>query len=467
MASNDLAFTPISELSQLIEQKKVSPVEVAELMLQRIDQYDSQLLAFHTVFRDEVLATARAAEAEIQHGYHRGPLHGIPLGIKANYESGPTCCGSGALADYVAPADCTVVAKLKQAGALILGKTSMYEFGMVVSTTKAHFPVTRNPWNLERESGGSSGGTAASTVAGMAYGGTGHDTGGSIRWPAQCCGIVGFKPTYGRVSRAGVFPTSWSLDHMGPLARTITDSALILQAIAGYDPKDLGSANEPVPDFTAQLGKGIRGARIGLLRSLYEDNCEPSMLQAFNDAVKVFESLGAEIVDVPTITLRQLSGIQWPNLNVDSTQIHLENMRNRSDDYLPHTKLHVAYGLLVDGMHYVNALRARAQVRNDLIRTLTNDVDVLMTPTTGFAAPVATVEPPGVHILTGEFPLYTHLYNSTGLPAIQVPCGFEKDGLPVGLQIAGKPFDESTVLQFAHAYERETDWHQRRPPLFA
>ena len=463
--SADLVYVSIAELSDRIRNKDISPVEVVQATLDRIDRLEPQLNAFNTVFADQALAEARQAEADIGRGSYRGPLHGIPIGIKDIYECGPTTCGSESLADYVADQDCTSVAKLKQAGAIVVGKTATYEFAYGFPTTQSYFKPTRNPWSLAHDAGGSSSGTAASTAAGLAYAGMGSCTGGSIRWPAQACGIVGLKATYGRVSRAGVYPLSWSLDHTGPLARTVTDAALMLQACAGYDPLDPASAKVPVPDFTAKLGQDVTGLRIGLLRSLYEDNCDPKLLGPYNAAVQKFADLGAQLVDLPSISLTQMQAIEWPGLFADCATIHVNNVRHAGDKYNPHAKLFVAYGLLVSGAQYLMGAQARAQVRDDLIGALETEVDVLMLPTSGFQINTIQDSSPGPSIVARSFSVYTPIFNFTGLPALQVPCGFDTDGLPVGFQIAGLPFDEATICQVGHAYEQATDWHTRHPDL--
>lgn len=464
-ADHDLAYVSIAELSDRIRNKDISPVEVVQATLERIDRLEPQLNAFNTVFADQALAEARQAEADIGRGTYRGPLHGIPIGIKDIYECGPTTCGSESLADYVADQDCTSVAKLKQAGAIVVGKTATYEFAYGFPTTQSYFKPTRNPWSLAHDAGGSSSGTAASTAAGLAYAGMGSCTGGSIRWPAQACGIVGLKATYGRVSRAGVYPLSWSLDHTGPLARSVTDAALMLQGCAGYDPLDPASAKVPVPDFTAKLGQDVTGMRIGLLRSLYEDNCDPKLLGPYNAAVQKFADLGAQIVDLPSISLTQMQAIEWPGLFADCATIHVNNVRHAGDKYNPHAKLFVAYGLLVSGAQYLMGAQARAQVRDDLIGALETEVDVLMLPTSGFQINTIQDRSPGPSIVSKSFSVYTPIFNFTGLPALQVPCGFDTDGLPVGFQIAGLPFDEATICQVGHAYEQATDWHTRHPDL--
>lgn len=464
-ADHDLVYVSIAELSDRIRTKDISPVEVVRATLDRIDRLEPQLNAYNTVFADQAVAEARQAEADIGRGDYRGPLHGIPIGIKDIYECGPTTCGSESLADYVADQDCTSIAKLKQAGAIVVGKTATYEFAYGFPTTQSYFKPTRNPWSLDHDAGGSSSGTAASTAAGLAYAGMGSCTGGSIRWPAQACGIVGLKATYGRVSRAGVYPLSWSLDHTGPLARSVTDAALMLQGCAGYDPLDPASAKVPVPDFTAKLGQDVTGLRIGLLRSLYEDSCDPKLLGPYNAAVQKFADLGAQLVDLPSISLTQMQAIEWPGLFADCATIHVNNVRHAGDKYNPHAKLYVAYGLLVSGAQYLMGAQARAQVRDDLINALETEVDVLMLPTSGFQVNTIQDSSPGPSIVSRSFSVYTPIFNFTGLPALQVPCGFDTDGLPVGFQIAGLPFDEATICQVGHAYEQATDWHTRHPEL--
>lgn len=463
-SSRDLAYLPLTEAAKLVEEKEVSPVDLTDAVLDRIEDLNPKVNAYNAVFKEEAIEAAKKAEAEIQSGRYLGPLHGIPLAVKDIYESGPTNCGSKTLEHYVAEEDATSVTKLKEAGAVIVGKTATYEFAYGFPTRQSYYKPTLNPYNFQHEAGGSSSGSAAACAAGMAYGAMGSCTGGSIRWPAQCCGIVGLKATYGRVSRAGVYPLSWSLDHTGPLTRTVADAAAVLQGCAGYDPKDPASADVPVPNFSEKIGRDIKGMKVGLLRNLYEDNCDPKVMEPYSQAIPVFQELGAEVVDVDCINLRQLQAIEWPTLFSDAAAIHIENVRRRGDDYNPHAKLFIAYGLLVSSVYYLQAQRVRAQVRDDLLRALDN-VDVLVSPTAGFQVPPVLDESPGLSIIAGDFSVYTPMFNITGFPAIQVPCGFDSDGLPVGLQIAGKPFDEATIVQVAHAYEQASPWRQRQPDL--
>src|SRR5262245_46093663 len=272
--SSQLAYLSLSEAATFIARLELATVELTYAMLDRISALDPKLHSYYTVFSKEALAAAREAETQIRGGNYRGPLHGIPLAVKDIYESGPTTCGSKLRKDYVAQQDCTVVKKLKKAGTVMLGKLATYEFAMGLPTLASHFQPARNPWNLDMDPGGSSSGSGAALAAGLTFGAMGSDTGGSIRWPAFCCGIVGMKATYGRVSRAGVFPLSWSLDHTGPMTRTVKDCALLLQACAGPDPLDPASADVPVPDFSAKLGRDLKGLRIGILRKLFAGNCD-------------------------------------------------------------------------------------------------------------------------------------------------------------------------------------------------
>ncbi|MBV8451417.1 MAG: hypothetical protein JOZ29_03990 [Deltaproteobacteria bacterium] len=463
--ADELAYMSIAELSPRVQRKEISPVEIAQTMLTRIEQHNSRLNAYYTVFADEMLAAANSAENEIARGIYRGPLHGIPLGIKDIYEYGRTTCGSKPLENYHAEGRATAVTRLLESGALIAGKTATYEFAFGFPTNQSYFKPTRNPWNLAHDAGGSSSGTASSVAAGLAYAGMGSCTGGSIRWPAQCCSIVGLKPTYGRVNRAGVYPLAWSLDHTGPLARTVTDAAMVLRACSGHDPADPASANLPVPDYTAKLGRDIKGMRIGLLLSLYDKTCNPKIRAPYEAAVREFERMGAKLVEVPSITLEQAQAIEWPALFAETAAIHVDNVRNRGSEYNPHAKLYVALGLLVSGACYLTASRVRAQVRDDLIRALETTADVLMLPTSGAAVPLVPEASPGLSIISENFAIYTPIFNFTGLPAIQVPCGFDSDGLPVGFQIAGKPFDEETICQVSFAYEQATAWHRQHPAL--
>jgi aspartyl-tRNA(Asn)/glutamyl-tRNA(Gln) amidotransferase subunit A len=462
--SAELAYLPLSEVAALIEKRELSPVELTQAMLERISALDSKLHAYYTLFAEEALATAREAETQIRNGNYRGPFHGIPFAVKDIYESGPTTGGSKLRKDYVARQDCTSVTKLKQAGGILLGKLATYEFAMGLPTLASHFQPARNPWNLDIDPGGSSSGSGAALAAGLAYGAMGSDTGGSIRWPAFCCGIVGMKATYGRVSRAGVFPLSWNLDHTGPMTRTVRDCAVMLQACAGYDPQDPASANVPVPDFTAQLGRDVKGMRIGVPRKLFADNCGKEILAAFGTAATQLSKLGAELIDVDSITFGELWAVFWPLVCADAAAYHLDDLRTRPNDYNPDLKLTLAMGTLVSATSYLQSQRAREQVRRRMLQQL-GTVDLFMLPTTGMMPAPIRSESPGMWLMNENFAIYTPLFNLTGFPALALPCGFSAAGLPIGFQLAGKPFDEATVFQAGYAYEQSTPWHTRHPAL--
>lgn len=464
IAGSQLAYLSLSEAAARVAQRELSPVELTQATLDRISALDPKLHAYYTVFAAEALAAAREAEAQIRGGSYRGPLHGIPLAVKDIYESGPTTGGSKLRKDYVATQDCTVVTKLKQAGGVMLGKLATYEFAAGLPTLSSYFQPARNPWDLETDPGGSSSGSGAAVAAGLAFGAMGTDTGGSIRWPAFCCGIVGMKATYGRVSRVGVFPLSWNLDHTGPMTRTVRDCALMLQACAGYDPRDPAAANVPVPDFSAQLGQDIKGMRVGVPRTLFADNCSKEILAAFEAAVAQMAKLGAVVTEVESITLGEMQATLWPLLCADAAAYHLPDLQKRPGDYNPDLRLLLAAGVLVSATAYVQAQRAREQIRRRMLRQL-ETVDLFMLPTTGFMPARIRAESPGLFLMSEDFSIYTPLFNLTGFPALALPCGFSAAGLPIGFQLAGKPFDEATVFQAGSAYEQATPWHTRHPAL--
>src|SRR5215831_555497 len=462
--SASLAYLPLSEVAALIAKRDLSPVELTQGTLDRISALDSRLHSYYTVFASEALVAAKAAEAEIRGGHYRGPLHGVPVAVKDIYEAGPTTGGSKLRKDYVAAQECTVVQKLKQAGGVLLGKLATWEFAASLSTLASHFPPARNPWNLEVDPGGSSSGAGAAVAAGLAFGAMGTDTGGSIRYPAFCCGIVGLKATYGRVSRAGVFPLSWSLDHTGPMTRTVKDCALMLQACAGYDPLDPASANVAVPDFSAKLGQDLKGLRIGILRKLFAGNCDKEIVAGFEAAATQMAKLGAEVIDVDSVTPGELQATFWPLSSADAATYHFPDLRARAGDYNPDLRLLLAVGVLVSATAYVQAQRAREQMRHRMLEQL-KTVDLFMVPTIGALPGPIRAESPGLFLLAEDFPIYTALFNLTGFPALALPCGFSRTRLPLGFQLAGKPFDEATVFQAGYAYEQAMPWHTRHPAL--
>ena len=462
--NSQLAYLSLAEAANLIAKRELSPVELTQAMLDRVATLDPKLHSYYTVFSAEALAAAREAEAQIRGGNYRGPLHGMPLAVKDIYESGPTTCGSKLRKDYVAPQDCTAVKKLKQAGGVILGKLATYEFALGLPTLASYFQPARNPWNVEMDPGGSSSGSGAALAAGLTFGAMGSDTGGSIRWPAFCCGIVGMKATYGRVSRAGVFPLSWNLDHTGPMTRTVKDCALMLQGCAGYDPRDPASARVPVTDFGAKLGQDLRGMRIGVPRKLFGDNCDKEILAAFDQAVTQMTQLGAAVREVELVTFGELWAVFWPLLCADAAAYHLEDLQKRPGDYNPDLRMALAAGVLVSATAYLQAQRVREQIRRTMLQQL-ESVDLFMLPTTGMMPTRIRAESPGMFLMAEDFYIYTPLFNLTGFPALALPCGFSAAGLPIGFQLAGKPFDEATVFQASYAYEQATPWHKQHPAL--
>ncbi len=469
MSAGDLCHRPIPELSALLRSRQVSPVEVVGAFLDRIDRVEPEVNAFITVARDEATRAAQQAEAEMARGEYRGTMHGIPVGIKDLYDTAGirTTSGSKIDADRVPTADSAVVEGLKTAGAVIIGKLMMTEFAFGEQGRNAHYGDVRNAWDLSRMPGGSSTGSAASVAAGECAASLGSDTGGSIRVPASLCGLAGLKPTYGLVSRRGMTPLSWSLDHAGPLARTVEGAAAALQAIAGHDPLDPTSADAPVPNYEERLTGEVRGLRVGVLREYVWDLIDPEVERLTRAAFEQVAGLGVEVEDVSVPRLEDYGLVMSTIIPADAAAVHRETVLKRGADYDPVTRIHIESGLFVTAADYSKANQLRASLNRDIAQVLER-VDFLMTPTCpvtapSYAAPVVTLggqEFPSRMVLSR----ITRLFNSNGLPAATVPCGFS-EGLPVGLQIAGRAFDDAGVLNMAYAYEQAAGWHTRRPPL--
>jgi aspartyl-tRNA(Asn)/glutamyl-tRNA(Gln) amidotransferase subunit A len=463
MQATDLHYLTLAEAARLVRERAVSPVELTRTALERIERLDGRLRSFITVTAESALEEARRAEAAVGLQSALAPLHGVPIALKDLFDTAgvATTAGSRILGDRVPSKDATVVSRLRESGAVMLGKLNMHEFAFGVTTLNPHYGTCRNPWDTDRIPGGSSGGSGAAVAAGLCYGALGSDTGGSIRIPGSLCGIVGLKPTYGRVSRSGVLPLSWSLDHAGPMTRTVTDTALMLDAIAGHDPADPGSAAVPVPDYTATLEDGVRGLRVGLPRRYFFEQMEPAVERAVEDAVAVLRQAGAEVRDVEIEGIEHTGAAFAPIISVEAASYHARWLRECPQDYGADVLGRLMQGDLYPATQYVNAQRLRRTITDNFLATL-SEVDVLMMPTMPVTAPripgpaVATPNP----LTRNTFP-----FDVTGLPALTLPCGFDPDGLPIGLQIAGRPFDEPTVLRAARAYERATDWHTRHPRL--
>jgi aspartyl-tRNA(Asn)/glutamyl-tRNA(Gln) amidotransferase subunit A len=458
-------FLTIAEAARLIEQRELSPVELVDSRLARIQRFDGKLNSFIRVLADEARAAARTAEAEIAAGKYRGPLHGIPIGLKDIYETAgiATTGHSKVMQDHVPKADALSVARLKAAGAVVMGKLATHEFALGGPSFDLPWPPARNPWDTSRFTGGSSSGTGASVAAALVLGGTGSDTGGSIRGPAAFCGLAGIKPTYGLISRMGILPLAFSLDHAGPMAWTAEDCAILLQAMAGHDPADPGSANHPIPDYRAALAGEVKGLRIGLIRHFYErDNEANAATQAaIAAAAQTLEGLGCTVREVTLSPLADWAACGMAIMQSEAYAIHEANLRNRFTDYGEIFRDRMALAGLVTGADYVQALRRRRELVAELDRAMA-DLDVVLTAAApSEAPPIDSV--PKFAIL--ERPSLTIAFNVTGSPAMSVCCGYTDSGLPLSFQLVGKRFADATVLRLAHAYEQATPWRDRRPTL--
>jgi aspartyl-tRNA(Asn)/glutamyl-tRNA(Gln) amidotransferase subunit A len=458
-------YLTIAEAGALISKRELSPVELVESRLERIERLDGELHSFIRVLREPALAAARSAEAEIMAGHWRGPLHGIPVGLKDIYETkGVATTGhSKVLIDHVPRQDATSVRRLTEAGAIVLGKLATHEFAFGGPSFDLPWPPARNPWDTTRFTGGSSSGTGAAVAAGLVLGGTGSDTGGSIRGPAAFCGLAGLKPSYGRISRAGILPLAFSLDHAGPMAWTAEDCAIMLGAMAGHDPADPASANRPVPDYRAALSGDVKGLRIGLIRHFYEtDNpANEATQEGIAAAAKVLEHLGCSVREIRLSPLADWAACGILIMLAEGYAIHEVNLRQRFTDYGEAFRDRMALAALISGGDYVQAVRRRRELVAEFATALA-DLDLVMAAAAPSEAPA--IEAVGKFAIF-ERPSLTMPFNVTGTPAMSVCCGYTLTGLPLAFQLAGKPFDEATVLRLAHAYEKATPWRSSRPRL--
>ncbi len=475
MSRNELIYMSATDLADKIKEKQISPVDVVQAYLNRIEAVDSKVNAFITVMSDEALEAARQSEADVIAGSIKGPLHGVPVGIKDQiYTNGiRTSCASKIRADFVPNFDATVVKGLKRSGAIILGKLNMTEFAMGDPITSA-FGVTRNPWDLTRNPGTSSTGSGAATASFMCATSLGEDTGGSVRGPAANCGLVGIRPSWGRVSRYGVDGASWSLDTIGPISRTVEDCALTLGAIAGYDENDQYTKDLTVPDYRSALTGNVKGIRVGLVKEFLDPEVmgvTDAVRQGVLDAGEILEGLGAEIEEV-SIPLAPIAGVASRIISaVERSSLHPEWLRENSEDFHHNTRVAFTTGELVPSQVYYKAQKIRTLVRMQALDAL-DKYDVLAMPGASEPATVMNLEPgirskeSAIQALTEAS--YRGFFSLVSGPAMSVGCGFTKEGdtrLPLGMQIAGKPFDEATVMNVAFAYQQNTNWHLERPPL--
>src|ERR1700730_8383724 len=443
MTADELCYAGIRELGGLFRRGTLSPVDYATDLLGRVERLDKGLNSYVTVTAERALADARAAEAAIRRG-DAGPLAGIPIAYKDLYATKGirTTAGSAVLGDWVPDFDCTCVTRLQQAGMVMLGKLITHEFAFGIQFPGHRFPPARNPWNVDHIPGGSSS--------------------GSIRGPPAFCGIAGLKPTYGRVSRAGVVTLSWTLDHTGPMARSAEDCAFMLQALAGHDPADPASAREPVPDYLAGLEGGVKGLRVGVVRDYFFEQVEPETVAAFERALAELGRLGATVRDVTIPSIHATPSFMVIMLT-EAFSYHERDLREHPELYGDVLREKLMAGGLFRADEYVQAQRLRAQIREDTARAL-QTVDVLITPTVLGPAPAFKL----VH--DPDFPFAKSNmgpFNISGLHPLAIPPGFSSSGLPLSMQISGRPFDEATVLRTGHAYQRATEWHRRRPPISA
>jgi aspartyl-tRNA(Asn)/glutamyl-tRNA(Gln) amidotransferase subunit A len=469
VAPDDLTRLGIAEAGERIRRRDLSPVELTRAYLDRIQREDGALQAYITVLSEPALDAARTAEQAIARGGYRGPLHGIPIALKdlVMTRGIRTTCGSRILKEWVPDADAAVATRLYAAGAILLGKLNMHEFAYGPTGVNPHYGTPKNPWDRARMPGGSSSGSGVAVAAGLCAGALGTDTGGSVRIPASLCGIVGLKPTYGRVSRAGVIPLAWSLDHVGPMTRTVADAALLLQALAGRDPADPSTDDVPMPDYRRGLEGGIRGLRLGLPRDLFFERLDPEVRAVVLGAARSLEGLGASVEEVALPRIPHAGPASFAIIASEATAYHEPYLKTRAALYGADVRARLTAGQFVLATQYLKAQRARQVIRAEVDAVL-GRVHALLLPTTPIPAPPLQAGEATVDGLTEDVRWWlircTRPINVTGHPALSVPCGFTAGGLPIGLQLVGRHFDEAMLLRIGHAFEAVSPAKGRRPP---
>ena len=463
---NDDRFFTIAEVAPLLASRRLSSVKLTQLCLDRIARDDGQLHAFITVTEERAIEAAHRADREIASGAYRGPLHGVPYAVKDVYDTRGirTTGGSRAFSDNVPRSNAVAVDRLERAGAVLLGKLATDELTYGGVDFDAGYPPARNPWDTRRDPGGSSSGSAAAVAAGLCLASLGTDTGGSVRLPAGLCGIAGLKPTYGRVSRRGVMLNSYSLDHCGPMAWSARDCAILLQAIAGHDPDDTASANVAVPDYSTALGKSLQGVRIGVVSHFFKRDAPAGeeACAAVDRALQLLREIGAHTDDVELCSLTEYAEskaiIQWPEI----FNLYGDEAERRPEAFGPKFRTRIAGGARIAAVDYLRAQERRRELTTQMAKVMSNR-DALVT--CGAYGPAAPLEEVAARPTRNQPADNTVPFSMTGYPAISICVGFSRDGLPLSLQIAGKPFEEGMVLRIADAYERATPWRQRRPVL--
>jgi amidase len=462
----DLCYRTLTEAAGLLRRRETSPVELTRAVLARIERLDPQLHSYITVTSERALERARAAEQELAGGHDRGPLHGIPIAVKDLYftKGVPTTCASRVLAEWVPDFNATVVERLEAAGAVLLGKLNMTEFAMIGYAPS--LPIPRNPWDLARHTGGSSSGSGVATAAGLCFASLGTDTGGSIRNPSAWCGVVGLKPTYGRVSRHGVFPLGMTLDHVGPITRSVADAAAVLEVIAGADTDDASSLDAPVPECSAALSRGVRGVRIGIDEHYMAEHVHPDALTALMAAIEVLQQQGAALVRVSIPAVEEVLEAWAVICSAEAVAAHEATYPARADEYGPSFRSFLEYGTRITGAEYAKAHLSRLAFARRFQQVFER-VEVFACPGFFMQAPLAdALDPYGPFSQAfAPFMRFTAPFNFGGNPTLSVPAGFSDDGLPHGIQLVGPLLGEAVVCQVGHAYEQATEWHHRRPPL--
>jgi aspartyl-tRNA(Asn)/glutamyl-tRNA(Gln) amidotransferase subunit A len=467
MQTENILVQPVRQIATQIRSGEVSPTKLVDMVLQRIEATDDDIKAYSLVCAEKAREDAEQAERELESGYDRGPLHGLPVSVKdlIDMKGGPTTYGSPIFKDHVPKEDAAVVQRLRDAGAVIVGKTNTHEFALGGIT-----PPTRNPFGLDRIPGGSSGGSAAAVAAGSALLSLGSDTGGSIRIPASFCGVVGLKPSYGLVSRVGVFPECWSLDHVGPITRHVEDAAVLLGAIAGYDSRDHTTTQMDLPDYVAELERGTSELRVGVPGNHFFDNVSGEVASAVRAAIEHLASSGVHVEEIAFPSIDEILGAYWALDLGEIATNHRRIYADHADDYLPDTRLFIECGFFVDVTTYIDARRMRPRLLSQVLDAM-EGVDVLAVPSQPMVAPrigdtVVTFGDYEEDMLFAMVRLGAP-FNLTGMPALSVGCGYDGAGLPIGLQIVGKPYEDAAVLRLAHAYQTSTPWLDRllTPPL--
>lgn len=452
MDEHELCLLSLEDVAAEIREKRISPVDVTQALLGRIERFDAQLNSYMIVMREDALAAARRAEQEIARGEYRGALHGVPVGVKDLFATRGvrTTAGTKVLADWVPDYDATAVTKLRGAGAIIVGKLGMHEAAYGTTSDNMHYGAIRNPWDLAHVPGGSSGGSGAATAAGLAYATLGSDTGGSIRMPAAACGVVGFMPTYGRASLYGAIPLSWTLDHAGPLTRTVRDAAIVMQAISGHDPLDPGTAEVPVPEMLDGIERGAAGLRVGVPKQFFWDDLDPEVESAVRKAIAVLGAAGASVSECDFPHVQAYRAAMAPIMLAEASAYHESYFPSRRNEYSEQVAGLLDAGLHITGVQYVQAKRVLQEARAGGADAMLDGVDV-------WAIPTMPIPPPAIEETRERdyrrMASLTSIADLTGQPAISVPCGLTSTGLPVGISFVARRWDEASALRAARAYE--------------